>query len=216
MPFAEHSPTDLEVVLRKHNPTLHAREASRMEFLLAACGRSRLKILPFDARVAGLTQASVRLVIVLLAVRRVIYDIEVCGSKGLSAGHANEARFMPAASESAVGSLDRFACYGCVATTTSGLDIGGAARRRAWAYGILRDRRWWEDALRCARWRLSARSTRLQWRQNARGVEWPDLRSRRESFVGRYCAWRWCCLCLFLWWGLRRRRSVWIVVISHR
>lgn len=58
MTFAEHFPSDLEVIVRKHLPTLKAREAPRMELLVhvaPAAGGGRFQILPLNAAMATVT-----------------------------------------------------------------------------------------------------------------------------------------------------------------
>lgn len=109
VPFAVHFTTDLEVVIRQDLAAVTAREAPRVEFLRAATGRAaragRLQVLAFDAAVAAVAQGAVLLVVVLLAVRVVVDDVEVGGGEGLLAGFAGEAGLVPAAGQPSVCGL---------------------------------------------------------------------------------------------------------------
>ena len=137
MALAKHPPRNLKVVIRKHHMTIKAREASWMKLLIHVSGgprTHRLKVLALDAAVAALAQRAVLLVVVVLAEGVVVDDVEVCGREGLRAGAADEAGFVPAAGQAAVGGFDGFAFDAHVAAAAD-CSAGG------WAAGELGARR---------------------------------------------------------------------------
>lgn len=112
MPLAVHLAGDLEVIFRQHFPALTACKAPRMEFPRYAPIPARaagLKVLALNAAIAAMAQRSVFLVVVLLAEWLVGDDVEVGRGERLFAGAADEAGFVPAASQAAVGCFDRLA-----------------------------------------------------------------------------------------------------------
>ena len=62
-----------------------------------------LEILSFDAITAASTQTAINLVIVSLAVRFVVVNVELGGLEWLATGCAYEARLMVASSKTAIG-----------------------------------------------------------------------------------------------------------------
>jgi len=105
MTLAVNLAAKLKVVVAKRRPAMGAGEASWVK-LLARVG---LEVLSLDSTVAPLTQGAVQLMVVMLAVRVVINNIKVGRLERLLACFANETRFVPTSSESAVSSLDGFA-----------------------------------------------------------------------------------------------------------
>lgn len=85
-----------------------------MELLLAVC----FQILSFDSLVTSLAKGSVKLVIMLLAIRKVIYNVEICRLKWCAACLANKTLFMVAASKATVSGFDGFAYYRLRTTST--------------------------------------------------------------------------------------------------
>lgn len=79
--------------------------------------------------------------VVLLAIGVVGDDVEVRGREGLRAGFADEALFVPAAGQAAVGGFDGFALDGLGAAAADGFVAAGcrAAGERS-GRGFLRDR----------------------------------------------------------------------------
>jgi hypothetical protein len=65
-----------------------------------------LEVLPFDTAIAPSTDGAVELVVVPLAVRRVVQDIEFCAGEGGLTGLAYETFLVVPSSEPAVGSFD--------------------------------------------------------------------------------------------------------------
>ena len=65
------------------------------------------------------------LVVVLLAVRLVLDDVEVGRREGLLARSAGKALLVPAACEAAISGFDGFAFDDLVAAATAGLDAAG-------------------------------------------------------------------------------------------
>lgn len=128
MPFTEHAPCDLEVILRQHGAARATRETPWVKFLLdAAAGGGRLEVLALDAAAAAVADGVVRFVVVLLAVGFVVDDVEVGGGEGGGARAADEAVAVPAAGEAAVGGFDGFSGDGVVAASAGGFGDGGAA-----------------------------------------------------------------------------------------
>lgn len=85
--------TNLIIVIAKHNATSRAREASGVELETLV----RLEILALDTAVAPPTDGIVKLVVVAIAVRKVLVDIEFRCGEGVAAGLAYETVFVIAA-----------------------------------------------------------------------------------------------------------------------
>lgn len=103
---------EIKVVIRQSLPARQASQTPRMILphdQTALILRLGLNILAFNTLAAAVAHRAVLLVVVLLAVRLVVDDVEVSVREGLVAGLASEAGFVPAACEAAVGRLDGFA-----------------------------------------------------------------------------------------------------------
>ena len=94
MSIAEHSASHLIIIVAKHNAASCASEAPRVELLAPIC----LQVLAFDSTIAALAQGSVECVVVLLAIRRIVEDVEFGTGKRILAGAAYETFLVVAAS----------------------------------------------------------------------------------------------------------------------
>lgn len=95
MSFAVVPAADLEVVVAEDDAAGEAGKAAGV-VLDAHVG---LEVLALDAAVAGAAQAAVELVVVLLAVGRVVEDVELGGGEWGAARAAHEAVLVVAAGE---------------------------------------------------------------------------------------------------------------------
>ena len=105
MTFAIHASTDLKVVLRQHHSAIGTSKASPVVLPRhPACGSRAvgLQILALDTFAATLAHRAVLLVIVLLAIRLVVDDVEIGGREWLFAGLADKALLVPATGQAAI------------------------------------------------------------------------------------------------------------------
>lgn len=132
MPFTEMLAIHLIIVFIKPHTAMRARKTSSVVFLPSI----RLEILALDPAIALFAHTPIELVVVALAVRRVLEDVEFCGCEGRLTGRAAETLFMVAASQAAIGGFDGFPVD---------LRSAGAAFAFAdWGEDLL-DGRWWES-----------------------------------------------------------------------
>ena len=109
-----------------------------MELLL----QLRLQVLAFDTSVAALAHRAVELVVVPLAVRVVIDNVEVSGLERLLTSFAHEAVFMVAAGETAIGGADRLSLDDLSTTSTFAFVCSRWASNRIRHIRALKGRCW--------------------------------------------------------------------------
>lgn len=151
MPLTVYPSADLKVVIREDLATIVTGEAARVILLLAVAagaGAGRLEVLAFDAAVAAVAQRAILFVVVLLAIRVVVDDVEVRGGEWLFTRSAGEACFVPSASQASIGCLDGFAFDDLAAATAEWPHAGAASRRRRGSWRLLRSWRKRRDFLR--------------------------------------------------------------------
>lgn len=88
VPFAELSSANLIVVGTERDSARKTCEASGMELLACVC----LQILAFNTIVTGSAERSIELVVMMLAIRCVLKDVEFRGWEAVAACSANETR----------------------------------------------------------------------------------------------------------------------------
>jgi hypothetical protein len=108
MSLAEFTSAHFVIVGAQWSPARRACEASGMELLLRVC----LEILPFDTAVAGIAERPVELVVMMLTIRRIVVDIELCCWEAVTTCSANETRPVIAPGQTARGVFDRSANNG--------------------------------------------------------------------------------------------------------
>lgn len=86
MSLTKHSSINFEIVVTQHNAACRACQTPGVKLLAPIS----FKILTFDATVARLAEGAVELVVVVLAVRGVVEDVEFGAWEGTAAGPANE------------------------------------------------------------------------------------------------------------------------------
>lgn len=106
--FAIGLPVDLEIAILQHEFAIATPETA--DVVLPA--PFVLEVLAFDTVVAASAETSVELVVVALAVRSVLVDVEGGGGEGLATGRADETGFMVASRQTAVRAGNGFACDG--------------------------------------------------------------------------------------------------------
>jgi hypothetical protein len=102
MPLTISFAADLVVFVAKNDPTREAGKTSWVELVALVC----LEILSFDATVAGQTQGSVELVIVVFTVGRVVEDVEFRTWKRILTCPAHETLLVVAACKPSRGVFD--------------------------------------------------------------------------------------------------------------
>ena len=105
MPLAEHAAFDFEIVLCQHHAAVETGKASRVIlpfYPAGTTGARSLGVLPLYASVTAMTHGAILLMIVLLAVRVVLVNVEVCGREWFLAGFAHEAGLVPSASQAPI------------------------------------------------------------------------------------------------------------------
>jgi hypothetical protein len=149
MALTINSALDLEVVVCQHHFAVHTREAPRVEFLvdrksaIAVRRGGCLEVLSFNATVAARAQRSIGFVIVVLAVRLIVDDIEIRSSERLLAGTAGEALLVPSACKSAIGGFDGLSLDRLVATTADGSDTRSSGTTNGWHRAESMRLGWW-------------------------------------------------------------------------
>jgi hypothetical protein len=126
VPLAIRPAIDLEITITEDDAASRAREAFGVE-LLALVG---FQVLALDSKVARITQRTIELVVVLLAVGGVVEDVEFCTWERVSAGSANEAISVISTCKTTRGIFDRLADNGFRTTSTLAFGrCGGTAIR---------------------------------------------------------------------------------------
>lgn len=147
--FTVDTSSNLEVILSKHLPAVDASKAARMELLVGGratpvAGRCcRLEILPFNTAVTSGAKRTVRFVVVMLAVRLIVDDVEVGSSEWLRTGAASKALLVPTTGQATVCGFDRLSLDGLIATATDRPDTRCCWATNRWRTGRVRSR-WWE------------------------------------------------------------------------
>jgi hypothetical protein len=132
--LAIRSAIDLEIAVAEDDAASRAREAPRVE-LLALVG---FEVLALDAKIARITQRTIKLVVVLLAIGRVFKNVELCTWEWTSAGSANEAIFVISTGKATRGILDRFADDGLGTPSALAFACCGRTATRAVSHGLFR------------------------------------------------------------------------------
>jgi hypothetical protein len=119
MALAEDIAENFEIIVHEDGPTFATSKATWVVLLpLWRCAGAAwqcaggLCILTLDTAVAAVADGSVLLVIVALAVRLVIDDIEVSSRKRFVTRSTDKASFVPATREASIRGLDRLSLYG--------------------------------------------------------------------------------------------------------
>lgn len=156
MSFTIHVAANLKIVLLEHDPTLLALEARRVELLPLL----RFQILPLNALVTAPAQTLVEDMVVPLAVRLVVDDVEICGGEGGAARLADEALAVVAPCKTAVCCFDGLADYGLCAAAAGALGAGSSWTAGKW---------WFEGCRRCRGWFFGRRCSRYARPSRRRG-----------------------------------------------
>lgn len=111
------SSSNLEVSISQNKAACEACKAPRVEFLTRIC----FEVLAFNTAVAGVAQGSVELVVMSLAVRRVLEDVELGCGEGVGTFSADKAVLVVPPSKATRRVLDRLSYNGLGATAAVAL-----------------------------------------------------------------------------------------------
>ena len=120
VPLAKLASAHFVVVGAQGNPARGTCEASRMELLTSVC----LQVLTFDTAIAGIAERPIELVVMVLTIRRIVVDIELCSREAVTACSANETGSVIASGQAARGVFDGFADNGLGTAATVALARG--------------------------------------------------------------------------------------------
>lgn len=93
MSVAEHPASDFVVIVAEYNTTSGASEAPGVELLPPVS----FEVLAFNTAVTSLAQGSIERVVVLLAVRRIVENVELGARERVLTGATHETLFVIAA-----------------------------------------------------------------------------------------------------------------------